>query len=628
MAAIADPGRNRPALAVWGSPDDQPPWARPLLLCVATAAGLSYAWGIGNFPLEPFYGAAARSMAMNWRNFFFGAVDPYGTVSLDKLPGAFWVQAAFVRVFGFHYWDVALPQAIAGTLTVLVLYRAVRRLAGPKAGLVAAVIVSASPVSALLNRGNVSDSMLVLLTVLAADATGRAVTTGRFGSLLLAGVWIGLAFQTKMLQAWLILPALFATYLVAAPAPLRRRLGHVVLTGLVAVVVSLSWMSVVAAVPAHDRPYVDGTDDNSIYVQVFVYNGWARVGVRADADRVASAAQPFLTAALRESPDVGTFRITASWDRLLVGPFGRDDGWLLPVAGLAAVGVLVARRRSPRGDPTRAATILWTVWLVVLFSFFSGGSILNSYYTAALVPAIAALCAIGLAVAWRTRISSRTSRVVLLIMVPAAAVYAISLVPAGAGIRGWLIPSTVALSVLGVTALVGSLRKAASWAGGGEIAIGLAVLSLLWVPAVTTGVVVADGLGSFSTPYQSASATNGTTTAPERYQQDGGHLAAIDQRELPGDGIVGIYDTGVLASPLIMITGREYLPIGGYGGGNPSPTLDQIEELVASSHTHWFVIPVSPRGADPRLDWIRRSCSLRSSAPYTSLARLGEYYCS
>ena len=165
-------------------------------------------------------------MSQSWHNFFFGAFDPWGTVSVDKLPGAFWVQALSVRVFGFHTWAIVLPQVVEGALTVLVLYRAVRRVAGPGAGLAAAVALAATPVTILLNRGNISDSLLILLLVLAADATTVAFTTGRLHSLVVAGVWVGLAFQAKMLQAWLVLPALYLAYVLAAPvADLVRRLG-------------------------------------------------------------------------------------------------------------------------------------------------------------------------------------------------------------------------------------------------------------------------------------------------------------------------------------------------------------------------------------------------------------------
>src|ERR1700677_1011723 len=208
------------------SPSDQPSWARPALLSVACLAGLAYAWGADNANLEPFYGAAARSMSSSWHDFLFGAFDPAGMLTVDKLPGALWLQALSLRILGFHVWAIVLPQILEGVATILVLYRAVRRLVNPAAAITAAIVLALSPVTVALNRGNVSDSLLILLTVLAADATSSAVLSGRLRTLLLAGVWVGLAFQAKMMQAWLILPALALAYLVAAPPRLRVRIGH------------------------------------------------------------------------------------------------------------------------------------------------------------------------------------------------------------------------------------------------------------------------------------------------------------------------------------------------------------------------------------------------------------------
>ncbi len=500
-------------------------------------------------------------MGGNWKDFFFGAFDPAGTVTLDKLPGAIWLQALSVRVFGFDYWAVALPQVIAGVLTVLVLYRAVRRVAGPKAGIVAALVLAASPVNALLNRGNVSDSMLVLLTVLAADATTEALVTGRGRSLVLAGVWIGLAFQTKMVQAWLIVPPLFAAYLVAAPCDLRRRVRSAALAAVVALVVSLSWMSVVSAVPGHDRPYVDGTTDDSVFAQVFVCNGWSRIGIHLGGGTIVHGAQPFVLDLVQHHSQVGTFRIAASPQRLLVGPLGRDDAWLLPAALAAGMATLVARRRMPRRDPIRAAIVLWGGWLVVLGGFFSLGAYVNSYYTAALVPAVAALCAIGATLAWRARHTSRVPAALLAMVVPTTGLYAVALVPGTAGVRAWLVPTLVAGCVLAETALGLSLvRGRGASSPRPALAVGLSGLSLLLAPAVTTGVVVAQGLGSFSTPFQSQAATQGTTTGPERFQAEGTSLAAYYDRAYPGTGIVWGVDTSAVAAPFVMVTGRRVPP--------------------------------------------------------------------
>ena len=174
---------------------------------------------------------------------------------------------------GFHLWAVVLPQVIEGSLTVLVLYRAVRRLHGPLAGIVAALCLATSPVTVLLNRGNISDSLLILLLVLAADAASQAIATGRPRSLLLAGLYVGLAFQTKMLEAWVLLPAMALTYLLFVPAALRARWSAVGRFALVAVLVSLSWMTVVSVIPHMTAPSSNASESNSVFEQVFYYNG-------------------------------------------------------------------------------------------------------------------------------------------------------------------------------------------------------------------------------------------------------------------------------------------------------------------------------------------------------------------
>jgi 4-amino-4-deoxy-L-arabinose transferase-like glycosyltransferase len=411
------------ALHFWRSPSDQPRWARPALLSIAVVAVVAYSYGIANASLETFYAGAVRSMSENWHDFFFASFDPWGTISVDKLPGSFWLQALSVRIFGFHIWAFVLPQVIEGTLTVLVLYRVVRRVAGPAAGLVAALALAVSPATVLLNRGNISDTLLILLLVLAADATTSAIQSGRWQTLLLAGVFVGLAFQAKMLQAWLELPAFYLAYLLAAPAAsLYRRLGHIGLSVLAVLVVSLSWMSVVTLVPAHDRPYVDGSCDNSVFSQVFLYNGADRLtGNVLTQPGCRPVPPPIKTAALHLArKDLGTIHIPGGVGRFLDGGFGRLAAWLFPPSVVAIVALLFRRRKAPRTDPIRSATVLWTTWLFFTWCFFASSKDLNSYYLAALIPPMAALCAMGLAEAWRARAGSLVARLVLMATVPAA----------------------------------------------------------------------------------------------------------------------------------------------------------------------------------------------------------------
>ncbi len=148
--------RWRRFLTPWRSPADQPAWARSALLAIAAVAAAGYGRGMAGASVEPFYGATARSMSGSWHDFIFAAFDPAGTVTVDKLPGALWVQALSLRIFGFHIWALVLPQVAEGVLTVLVLYRAVRRLDGPAAGLTAAAVLAVTPITVLLGRGNVA----------------------------------------------------------------------------------------------------------------------------------------------------------------------------------------------------------------------------------------------------------------------------------------------------------------------------------------------------------------------------------------------------------------------------------------------------------------------------------------
>ena len=301
---------------------------------------------------------AARSMAMSWHNFFFGAADPWATISVDKIPGALWIQALSLRLFGFHVWALVLPQVVEGVLTVLVLYRAVRRVAGAGAGLAAAIVLAGSPVVILLNRGNISDSLLLLLLVLAADATIRACQTGRLRSLLWAGVLVGFAFQAKMLQAWLVVPALFLAYLVAAPvASFLRRVGHLAASSLAVLIVSLSWMSTVSLFPESGRPYVDGSCNDSLFSQVFLYNASSRISYKAADTAGCIRPSAWLTSLGRysASEDMGTSSISASWTRLLHGAFGHDAAWLLLPAVVSIVWLLLLDRGHPRTDLRRAA---------------------------------------------------------------------------------------------------------------------------------------------------------------------------------------------------------------------------------------------------------------------------------
>jgi 4-amino-4-deoxy-L-arabinose transferase-like glycosyltransferase len=571
----------------------RPTAPRILLALIAALAGLSYAWGIGQDALEPFYAAAVRSMATSWHNFSFGSFDPAGTITLDKLPGAFWIQALSVRVFGYHTWAMVLPQVVEGVLSVLFLYRAVNRLRGTTAALVAAFVLAASPAVVSLDRGNIADTAMILFLVLAADAMSAALVSGRQRYLVYAGVWVGIAFQAKMLEAWVVLPAFALAYLFGRQERWGVKLRQVAIAGVVAVVVSLSWMTVVTLTPAHDRPYVDGSQDNSVFAQVFVYDGFGRTNQQA-------AFQQFLggvhvNAEILDGPP-------PAWNRLMVGDLGRDIGWLMPAAVVVGVGGLFTRRRG--------YFILWTGWLVPMALVFSDVFIVHGYYTAALSPPIGAILGAGVASLWESR--TETSSVVARRCAAAALVvagtvgYGIWLIRApGGSPPPWLAFLAAGLGLAAVALLVVSARASTRrrWLAGALVVSAAAVLV---IPATGAVQIVSDHQGFTNTPFESKKTTAmyEALLGASSSKETSSILPIFERLQMGSPYVMAVY-TSAVASIFTAASGKEFLPIGGFTGSVPEPTLPQLEGMIRAGRFHLVLLT---GGHDPRLTWIAVHC--------------------
>ncbi len=579
-------------MAIWRSPEGQPRWARPLLLIVALLSVFLYTWRGASY-LEGYYAAAVRSMSMSWHNFFYGAFDPAATVSLDKLPGAFWIQALSVRVLGVNTWAIVLPQVVEGAVSVLVLFRIVRRLCGPGAGLVAAAVLALSPATVALDRGNISDTLMVLLLLLAADAAVAALSSGPWRNMVLAGLWVGLAFQAKMVEAWIVLPALGLTYLIAATGAPWQRLLRVGAMAIVAGLVSVSWMTVVTLTPASTRPYVDGSQNNSLFQQVFVYNGFGRLDQESPNQLLTRS----IGIKIPPPPP-------AAWNRLLTGSIGRDTGWLLPAALIAVLAGLAETRRQPRGNRSRASFVLWGTWAVAFAITFSLSSSLNSYYTAALSPPIAGLIAAGSALAWRRR-QSIWARLGVAATVAITVGYAVWLLPStGTGLPGWLAPLVLTLGLVAVGAIaLSSWNVAPPRLLPASLAASFMAVAL--VPMVASATIVANRLGPFDTPFQPVPVTLGVR-AFFGVTADTSKLLPGLERVRRGAPYLMATQTSALASPFIYASGQEVLPIGGFTGTIPEPSLATIVSMVHRGDFH--LVLQSPKTTNPRFVWIARHC--------------------
>ncbi|MBD0671914.1 glycosyltransferase family 39 protein, partial [Streptomyces sp. CBMA156] len=397
--------RTLPARTWRGRPDD-PRWVRPALLTLLATTTVLYLWGLSASGwANSFYSAAVQAGSQSWKAFFFGSSDAANFITVDKPPAALWPMALSARIFGLSSWSVLAPQALMGAATVGVLYATVRRRFSPLGGLLAGAALALTPVAALMFRFNNPDALLVLLLTLAAYGLVRAVEAAGTRWLVFTGVMFGLAFLTKTLQAFLVLPAFAVIYLVAAPTGLWRRVRQLLLAGAAMVVAGGWWVAVVELLPASARPYVGGSQDNSFLSLTFGYNGLGRI----NGDETGSVGGGGRMPAGLDTPGGAVPGGGRGWGTTgLTRMFGTDIGgqiaWLLPAALILLLVGLWATRRHTRTDTARTAFLVWGGWLLstaLIFSFMSG--IFHQYYTVALAPAVAALVGMGVDGLWRAR---------------------------------------------------------------------------------------------------------------------------------------------------------------------------------------------------------------------------------
>jgi 4-amino-4-deoxy-L-arabinose transferase-like glycosyltransferase len=407
------------------------PWERLSLVALLGITALLYLWNLSASGwANAFYSAAVEAGTKSWSAFFFGSFDASNFITVDKPPAALWVMDLSARIFGVSSWSILAPEALEGVAAVGLLYATVRRWFSPSAALLAGLVMALTPVAALMFRFNNPDALLVLLLVASAYALTRALEHGDTRWLLLAGSLIGFGFLTKMLQAFLVVPPFAFVYLVAAPVSLRRRLWQLIAGGAALLISAGWWVMAMVLIPASSRPYVGGSQNNSILNLIFGYNGFGRL----TGDETGSVGGAPRTGGGRWGP-TGLLRLFGS-------EMGGQVSWLLPAALVAFGALLWLTWRAPRTDRTRAATLLWGGWLLVsgvVFSYAEG--IIHPYYTVALSPAIGALVGIGGVALWQHR-SNWIARVLLAIGVAGTAAWAFVLLDRSPSIahrrpRGW-----------------------------------------------------------------------------------------------------------------------------------------------------------------------------------------------
>jgi 4-amino-4-deoxy-L-arabinose transferase-like glycosyltransferase len=551
---------------------------RPALAVLLIATAVLYLWnlsatGWGN----SFYAAPVQAATQSWKAWLFGSIDAGNVITVDKPPVFLWVAGLFARIFGFSSWTVLAPQALEGVAAVALLFATVRRTNGPLAGLLAGAALAVTPVATLMFRFNLPDALLVLLLVAAAHCTVRALERASVLWLVLAGSAVGFAFLTKMLQGFLVLPALALVYLLAAPTTLGRRVAHL-LAAAVSLTVSAGWFVLLVELwPTDSRPYVGGSTNDSLWELAIGYNGLGRIfGGSGNGGGGGTG-----------GGNVG-FGGSTGVGRLFGASMGAEISWLLPAALIGLVAGLWFTRRAPRTDLTRAGLLLWGGWTVVtgaVFSFMSGTT--HPYYTVALAPSIAALAAVSGRELWRGR-AHLPARVALAAMIAVTGVWGFVLLDRAPAWQPWVRWTLVVLAVAVATAVglgVHLFRRAA---------VVLAVASVVTAGlgpgayALATAATTHSGSIPMSGPASAGSGTGGTGgTGGDTDPESDGELTAL-LRSTTTEWAAATTGAQSAAS-LELASGKSVIAIGGWSGGDPAPTLEEFQTLVAEGRIGYYV---------------------------------------
>jgi 4-amino-4-deoxy-L-arabinose transferase-like glycosyltransferase len=632
---------------LWRRFEGRPWWSLVGLGLVTILTAVLYTWalsrnGMGN----AYYAAAVKSGSVSWKAFFFGALDPGSFITVDKLPASFWMQALSARIFGFSSWGILLPQALAGIGSVLILYRLVRRWQGEAAALLASLAFALTPIALVIFRFNNPDAMLTFLLLGAAWCVWSALEKGSTWKLVGAGALVGFAFLTKMLEAFVVLPAFVLVYLVLGPRSLGKRLLQTLAAGVALVAAAGWWVAIVELWPAASRPYIGGSSNNSVLDLVFSRSG----------GYFGNAGGP-------------NFSGSPGWLRVFNAQLGGQISWLVPLAVLGLAGGLWLTRRGGRRDLRRAGYALWGLWMLLCLGVFSfAHGVLHPYYTVLAAPGIAALVGGGSVALWRLGRERWWLAWLLPAGVLVTAVWSAELLWRTSGYAPGLGFAVIAGGVtaafaLGLTlAVVGratfagerpsrlasvsarSLRYAAVAVGLFAVLAGPLAYDLSSVSRSVTGSFAAagpeevannnggpggllasvgpGGPGSASTDGQGAygqppSAPAGSGEVPSGFNRgeygpanvSGGAPGAVAGGGGPGGEskldealvtfleenrgtakyLVAVQGAGS-AESIIIASGEPVMAMGGFSNSDPAPTLEQFEQMVAAGEIHYVLV--------------------------------------
>jgi len=539
-------------------------WQISVLLLIAYSAFTNF-WGLAGVERSEYYAAISKSMSLNFSNFIFGAMDPAGTITVDKIPGSFWIPALFVRIFGFSTLAVTLPNALAGIAATLVMAFVTKKYFGMTAGLIVGWILATTPIVVAVSRSNQPYPMYYLSIAFAIRFSIIALKDLSRKDLIWAGVWIGIAFNSYMLLAWILWPPLILGYLFT-PQDLKSKCKDLLISGFSSLLTSFLWIALVTLVPKSERPFISGTNSNSGFDLVFGYNGLGRFFHQ----------EPKLNGTIERSfspPFGGNSSVLRFFNDYLIGQIS----WLLPTAILSLILLIFLKHKSP-------IFIFATLYLIIQIFIFSSVEGMHQFYIATVAFPIALLIIIGLE---QFRMQDKQYFIVSFLILTSIWALFVTF-----RLNAYLFPTPIFQFLILLVFLALSTR---SNKGLAEIATSvLFICTLVLTPALWSINAV-----SHSDPWNPMAGPTFSQLKIASFQKEhkqlGGIIKLPDKVAISGNDYRRIIEyirsktdskyalttfTSLDASSFITATDDLIYPVGGFNGHDPSPTAYEFIKLV------------------------------------------------
>ncbi|AUZ41220.1 glycosyltransferase family 39 protein [Bacillus sp. MBGLi79] len=649
-----------------------------LILILLTAAFLNMYNIWQDDTANQYYLAAVKSMTQSFHNFFYASFDPSGFVTVDKPPVVLWVQTIFALIFGVHTWSVILPQALAGVGSVFLLYRMIKPTFGVGAARIAALVMALTPIAAAVSRTNNIDSMLVFTLLLGSACLLKAVKQGKLVWLLTAFALIGLAFNMKMMQAFMVLPAFVIFYLIASRVALKKKIGSLILSLVLLTGLSLSWAVAVDSTSPSSRPYVGSSQTNSVLELAFGYNGTERLlgqttglakgdmnaaggGNMQNQDNIQApngngssfsqnGNQSFGTHSQAPQPPNGqtgasnggggtsptggngpgsggpgggggkSMNMFGTGDagplRLFQSALSGQISWMLPFALIGLLGGIVSWYRDRRGQAAEMKeTLFWTAWLVPVAGFFSIAGFFHQYYLIMLAPPIAALSGIGWHSMYRLYKNNKDwSSYLLPAAVLITSAFQVYILSAYTSQIGSVWMYVLGLLGLGITLALLMLKRNHPFSK--QLTI-LSLCILLLTPVYWSATPLLYGGNSVlpeSGPQLKSSANGGNMFSSE---VDSGLLSYLKKHNT-GEEYLFATLTTVTAAPYIINENESVMAMGGFNGTDPILTVSELKKLIKEGKVKYFLLSENNSGNSELVSWIKKNGKEISSEEYSS----------